>query len=260
MKRSLDNEQFYTTPENVDFCLSKIDFQRYTRVIEPSAGDVAFSSKIDGCIAMDICPEAPGIIRQDFLLYVSMARRGILTIGNPPFGRQSSLAVKFVNHAAVFSDTIAFILPNSFKKASVLRKLANNVVLQEVYPLPSQMFNFEGELREIPCSFFIFETVVGVPLADEQHYATADFTFVPKSGNPDNSIRRVGFYAGRIEDPDAAESSHYFVKWNYPGAISVLENIKWTFNNTVGPRSLSKDEIVKAYLEAKENDNQNQNS
>lgn len=259
MKRSLDNEQFYTIPENVDFCLSKIDFSRYSRVVEPSAGDGAFSSKIDGCIAMDICPKAPGIARQDFLLYVSMVRRGILTIGNPPFGRQAALAVKFVNHAAVFSDTIAFILPNSFKKASVLRKLANNVVLREVYPLPSPLFNFEGTLREIPCSFFVFETVAGVPLADEQHYATDDFVFVPKDANPDNSIRRVGFYAGRVEDPDASESSHYFVKWNYLGAISVFEKIKWTFNNTVGPRSLSKDEIVKAYLEAKEYDNTNQN-
>ena len=75
-----------------------------------------------------------------------------------------------------------------------------------------------------------------MPLADEQHYATADFTFVPKSGNPDNSIRRVGFYAGRIEDPDASESSHYYVKWNYPGAISVLEKIKWTFNNSTDDR------------------------
>ena len=49
--------------------------------------------------------------------------RKIHVIGNPPFGRQSSLAIKFIKKSCSFSDTISFILPKSFKKDSMKKSI-----------------------------------------------------------------------------------------------------------------------------------------
>ena len=37
----------------------------------------------------------------------------------PPFGKVSSLAIRFFNKCAQFSDVIAFIIPRTFNKVSV---------------------------------------------------------------------------------------------------------------------------------------------
>ena len=62
---------------------------------------------------------------QDFLKYFphSNTFNKIHVIGNPPFGRQSSLAIKFIRHSAKFCNTISFILPKSFKKDSMRNKV-----------------------------------------------------------------------------------------------------------------------------------------
>ena len=65
-------------------------------------------------------------MKQDFLeldikLYKDV--KNVHTIGNPPFGRQSTLAKKFIKKCAVFSDSISFILPKSFRKGSYHRKI-----------------------------------------------------------------------------------------------------------------------------------------
>ena len=39
-----------------------------------------------------------------------------LVIGNPPFGKISSLAVKFFNKSAEYADVIAFIVPRTLKE------------------------------------------------------------------------------------------------------------------------------------------------
>lgn len=68
--------------------------------------------------------------------------------------------------------------------------------------------------------------------------------------NADCSIRRVGFYSGKIEGLDVSSSSHYFVKWNTEEAKENYLKLKFNFDNTVGARSLSKTEIIRKYYEA----------
>lgn len=81
-----------------------------------------------------------------------------------------------------------------------------------------------------------------------------DFVFCKKE-EADSSIRRVGFYSGKIENVDVSESSHYFVKWKTETAMKNFESLEFEFDNTVGPRSLSKTEIIRKYYEAfEEND------
>ena len=92
--RNVKLEQFYTIDENADFCISKINLTDYDLIIEPSAGNGSFSKKLN-CLAYDIAPTGNDIITQDYLALdtSSFANKKVLVIGNPPFGRQSSLPV-----------------------------------------------------------------------------------------------------------------------------------------------------------------------
>lgn len=246
-KRQLRNECFHATSDDVEWCLETLDLSDFDLIVVPSAGAGAFSSKIPGCVAMDIDPQGPGIEKRDFFNYMPDTGKyhKILTVGNPPFGRQSSLAIKFIKHAAKFSDTIAFILPNSFYKDSMVEKLPREVVPEFSADLDD---NKDSDIRRgCPCSFFVFNTHSGLR-EPPKVYMTEDFKFVKKSDNPDNSIRRVGFYSGRIERPDASAQTHYFVKWIAPDAKENFSKIKWIRDNTVGPRTISKNEIIAAYL------------
>ena len=74
--------------------------------------------------------------------------------------------------------------------------------------------------------------------------------FCKKNDHPDFAIRRVGVYAGKLilENLDGLSSqSHYFCKTK---GITLAEfqvlyqKIKYEHDNTVGPRSISKQEIV----------------
>ena len=72
------------------------------------------------------------------------------------------------------------------------------------------------------------------------------FTFVKKSETHDISFRRVGVNAGAIDKVTLgkSESSHYFIKLN---RSFDLNKLKWVFDNTVGPRSISKQELIKQF-------------
>jgi hypothetical protein len=70
--------------------------------------------------------------------------------------------------------------------------------------------------------------------------------FVKKNENPDYSFRRVGFYAGKIYDEidEKSEQSHYFIKSSLI-IKNYLNDFTWEHNNTAGPRSIGKSEIIK---------------
>ncbi len=74
-------------------------------------------------------PEHDEIIKQNYLElnYTKMREdfNKIHIIGNPPFGRQSSLAIKFIKKCCEFSNSISFILPKSFKKESMRKSFHN---------------------------------------------------------------------------------------------------------------------------------------
>ena len=84
------------------------------------------------------------------------------------------------------------------------------------------------------------------------------FEFVTKTDNPDISFRRVGVNAGVIDKNTEEKSiqSHYFIKFindkSVDENISLLSQISFDFNNTVGPKSISRQELIykfNSYLE-----------
>ena len=129
-KKDYGLDQFYTNSDIAKQCIDSINITKYDIVVEPSAGTGAFYNLIDhpNKIGIDLEPKCDGVIKQDFLEWNlnEFQLPKVLTIGNPPFGRQASLAMKFIKHASIFSTTIAFILPRGFKKRSVYDRVPLN--------------------------------------------------------------------------------------------------------------------------------------
>ena len=152
-------DKFYTKPciaqQCLDFLYEKIPSTRTMTFIEPSAGNGSFSSLVENCIALDIKPEGPNIVEQDFFTFKPESNNYI-TFGNPPFGKRSKLAIDFFNHAANFSEIIAFILPVSFMKWGVQKELAAGWHLYDYFYLAENSFTDNNKDFSVRCVFQIW--------------------------------------------------------------------------------------------------------
>lgn len=119
----LDLDQYYTSYEDMEYCVNKswdvIKDLGYevSEFLEPSAGEGVFSNYLAtsglDVIAIDIEPKGEDIIKADFLTYDLEYKEGRFIIGNPPYGARLNLAQKFYKRAIELGDYIAFILPIS---------------------------------------------------------------------------------------------------------------------------------------------------
>lgn len=249
-------DRFYTTSATVEKCLSIIDFNKYDYVIEPSAGSGSFIKQFPKNIpvyACDLNPEADGITQEDWFKVDKTQfndYKSILVCGNPPFGQQNTLAIGFFNEAAEFADTIAFILPLSFKKDSIQNRLNLNFHLKDEIILDDCEFILQNEQPIIvPCVFQVWvkKTVERKPI--KLKTVTNLFDFVDKN-NADFRIQRVGGNAGKASfDLSKSPSSNYFIKNNTEISnedfVDLVNNLKFpTIEFTVGPKSLSKGELI----------------
>jgi hypothetical protein len=253
-------DKYYTKNIVVDLCLSLI--KKYLNIeendlcIEPSAGNGSFIPAIKilfkNYIFYDLEPENKEIIKQDYLTcnYSDFNKyNNIHIIGNPPFGRQSSLAIKFIKKSCDFCNSISFILPKSFKKDSLKKTFPQNFHLIFEIDIPDKSFLVDGVEHDVPCVFQIWEKKSYNRSVLDKLEPT-NFIFVKKEDNPDISFRRVGVNAGTIDVNIEEKSiqSHYFIKFtnkkNIQENIHELSKIIYDFNNTVGPKSISKQELI----------------
>ena len=197
-------DKFYTNPSVVKKYIDK--FKPYIGendlVIEPSAGCGVWTIPLHmyNLIAFDIQPEGEGIQQTDFLdvdLYAFQSN--LHFIGNPPFGRQSSLAKKFIKHicSCEKTQTIAFILPKSFKKDSYQRVFPPNYHLEYQDDVSKDAFLANGKPYDVHCVFLIWRKKDTERVIPEK-LKPKNFKFVKKDENPDYSLRRVGVNAGKI--------------------------------------------------------------
>lgn len=245
-------DRFYTPSHIVDKCLQLLDLNAYDCIIEPSAGTGNFSKKLN-CIAYDIAPENDTIIQADWFEIDKTQFsnfNNILVVGNPPFGEQSRLAIKFFNEAAKFCNTIAFILPLSFKKDSIQNQLDlhfhldKEIILKDCY-----FYLLNTEQITVPCVFQIWNKS-DIPRKKRKLKTTSNlFQFVDKE-QADFRIQRVGGKAGKASfDLNFSKSSNYFIKntsnktnEEFVDFINTLTYPSIDF--TVGPKSLPKGELV----------------
>lgn len=258
------HDQFYTCAKTARLCVEKVEAlalagESSTLFLEPSAGAGAFYDLLPAGrrLGLDIEPRHAEVQEQDFLGFIvpeDFAGQPLIVIGNPPFGRNSSLAVKFVNKAATLADIVAFILPKTFQKFSTVRRLDPRLHLLEEHELPANSFTFEGQPWDVSCVFQIWERRPVLRVDEEGLFTHPDFEFVRRS-EADFAVRRVGRSAGIVirDFAQYARTSHHFVKARDPEAvITILRSIDWTQvrQRTAGVPCVGKEEIVRRYTAA----------
>jgi len=257
-------DKYYTKINIVEQCIEAmkkyINISKDDLIIEPSAGNGSFIENIkkitENYKFYDLEPENKEIIKQDFLDFdfveLKQKYKNIHIVGNPPFGRQASLAIKFIKKCCLFSNSISFILPKSFKKESMKKHFSKNFHLIYEIDLLENSFLVNNVDSDVPCVFQIWQhknetrnSIIKVkPLY---------FKFVNKEDNPDISFRRVGVNAGSImkEINNKSTQSHYFIKFTNNKTIEQniekLKLLQFEFNNTVGPKSISKPELINEF-------------
>lgn len=256
---SRKRDQFYTQREIalecVNYLLDLVKVEKNTLFLEPSAGEGSFLfpliDKKLNFLALDIEPKHNEIREADFLNYdtQNILNNSVITLGNPPFGKNSSLAIKFFNKAAEFSNYIAMILPATFEKDSIKNRLSLNMKLIKSIKLSSELFSLDGKLVNVPTVFQIWkkDTVLREKVIKKTHSDYLTFTTRDKA---DIAIQRVGNAAGKIkrEFSRVASASHYFIALEEK-YLSILENIDWSSikYNTAGNPSISKREIIELF-------------
>lgn len=248
-------EQYYTCPEFVSvmclFVAMHIIFADYL-IIEPSAGSGAISGRLPkGSISLDVAPNGKGIIKADFLSIDVDYDHDIAVIGNPPF----SVAIEFFNHAANFSAVIAMILPRSFKKASIIRRLNKFFHLEAEMDVPRHAFRFEGKPYDVPAVLQVWKRKEVKRLDPPYYTSHAEFTF-GRSEGANFVIQRVGANAGMIHHSfQLSDQSHLFVTVTNPKRAKLVEeNIRklplseMARNSAVNP-CIAKSDIYSLYHE-----------
>jgi len=253
--RTNSKEQYYTksavAKKCIDTILAAYPTSRSYQWIEPSAGNGAFL-KILSCnfdkVGIDIEPKSPEIIQADFLTWSPTTNKKLIFFGNPPFGRQGSLAKSFIKHAADHADIIAFILPRSFVKPSMNRAFPLKFHCTHSEELEKNAFEVNEKEYDVPCVFQIWEKKVNDRVLEEV-VRESGFSYV-KHGQPfDIAMKRVGGLAGQCNPfGEYNRQYHYFLKLDEkyrPRIQDIMDTVNLhTFpSNTVGPRSLSKSEV-----------------
>lgn len=246
------NDKFYTNPKISKKCIEELDLSEFDLIIEPSAGSGSFSNQIKDCLAFDIEPEDESVKKQDwFKINFDSFKTShkILVIGNPPFGEQNSLSVDFFNHSAKIADTIAFILPLSFKKDSVQNRLDLNFSLVKEKELPLNSFTLNNEIYKVPTVFQVWEKTTK-PRKKKRLKMTTDLFEFTTIKEADIRIPRVGGNAGKATlSLDGAVTSNYFIKnktkYSNEEFAKIINSINFpSINFTVGPKSLPKGELI----------------
>jgi hypothetical protein len=258
----IDTDKFYTKPTIVNKCIdyvkSNITINTDDLIVEPSSGGGAFlDSLLDFECShkfYDTSPEDERIEKKNYLILdISGFKESfhkIHVIGNPPFGRQTTLAKKFIKKSASFCDTISFILPRSFKKESMIKSFPKRFHLVFETDLPESSFTIENKDHNVSCVFQIWEKRDydrDIPDPVEP----CGYKFVSKSQEPHLSFRRVGVYAGKVDTfiDDKSIQSHYFIRITGNDMtneqVDKLNNITYPCaEHTVGPKSISKQELI----------------
>jgi len=257
--RKNTKDQYYTKSSVAKKCVDTIRAllpkSEAFQWIEPSAGNGAFLKVLPSTfdmIGIDLEPKSSDIQQGNFLDWTPVTQKKRIFFGNPPFGRQGSLAKSFIKHAAQYANIIAFILPRSFVKPSMSRAFPLKFHCIHSEELEKNAFEVNSVEYDVPCVFQIWQRkvihrIIADPIKED------GFEYV-KHGQPFHiAFKRVGGLAGKCypsvptATADYNPQFHYFLelKEEYiPYINHIIEKVNLhTFpSNTVGPRSLSKSE------------------
>jgi predicted RNA methylase len=257
-RRVTGKEQFYT-PADLALRLTKqieplVGGLKGKLVIEPAGGTGAFikAAKELGAtkvLSFDIEPKSDGVQLGDFLESNLEGINGAITISNPPFGRNNSLSIPFFNKAAKHSDYIAFIVPRSWRKWSVINRLDRNFHLIHDQDLSIDYVDDLGEMvwqkSNLRTCFQLWQRQD----TKRELIKVQDLGLVSKVSpeEADVAITVFGYSCGliRTEFERVPNSTVMFLKIHDERVLEALKSVDFSrfFRNTAYTEALSLQEI-----------------
>jgi hypothetical protein len=171
-------------------------------------------------------------------------------VTNPPFGRNNSLSIPFFNRAARYADVIAFIVPRSWRKWSVLNRLDDSFELIDDWNLD---IDYVNELGDYAHGVGNLRTCVQVWKRLEANtrltVSVANHGFIRKSSPKDADVAFTlfGHTCGKVEtDFDRVpNSTKTFFRLLRDDALTALNSVDYSrfFMHTAYTEALSFVEI-----------------
>lgn len=253
-------DKFYTKQDVVDKILKEIDMEPYDFILEPSAGSGNFVKNLNfkgKILAYDIFPEGDNIEMLDFIQNINLIKEKItsnaIAIGNPPFGKNSSLALKFLNlcMSITYISKIVFILPLTFRKKSIQDKISENFSLEKDIDLDLNAFIYKEQMFNLPCC--VQTWIRKKRIVEKNIIIENGYSFVKPDQHYDIQIVRVGCKTSEAFSVEKNISKYnYFIKLNNSENTEHIINkinenrylLKNIISSTAGPKSLSKSELI----------------
>lgn len=263
-------DKFYTIPSYSKKCIDKVfelyDPTQFDFMVEPSAGNGSFFHQLEfeHKVGIDISPDSEPIVQMDFFDYHPPTHKtNILVIGNPPFGKVSSTAIKFFNHASQWSNVIAFIIPRTFRRPSVQNKLNKWFHLTYDEDVATKPCCFSPPMM-VKCCFQIWEKKEMARPFIDLPTTHADWEFLPfgpidEYGQPtpptsaDFAMRAYGSKIGEIVDANLDElrpKSWHWIKSNINQKQLVHRFRQLDYSNSINTarqNSMGRGELVRLY-------------
>ena len=270
-KQPVNLDQFYTkrpiAKKYYDVLLSVIDINYFDHIIEPSAGNGSFYDlfNTNNRIGIDIDPKHDDIIKMDYLKYDDINKDlKYIVVGNPPFGKNSSVAVGFFNKSAEFADVIAFIIPRTFKRVSIQNQLNLNFTLLYSDDLPMTPCCFEPNMSA-KCCFQIWKKQHIPRTLIKYNKTHPDFIFIklgPKDKhnqptpplNADFVIKAYGSNCGHVVTDGLCSlrpKSWHWIKSNIDISVLIQRINELDFSisrDTVRQDSIGQQEFINLYM------------
>lgn len=255
--RTTGKEQFYTPQDVAQDIFTTLkdlvpNFTAYT-LLEPAGGtgtiiDAGQKFGMTSILSYDIEPLHPKVQQGNFLEQ-NINSKNVLTVSNPPFGRNNALAIPFFNHAAKFSDYIVFIVPRSWRKWSVQNRLDTHFHLIQDHDLTINYVNRYGEDEHAKdrlrtCVQYWKRSSLARPLIHVR-----DMGIIAKSApaEADASMTIFGYGCGTLKTDfePVKNTTQMFIKLLHPQAQEAIENSDFSkfYLNTAYTEALSMDEI-----------------
>ena len=268
-KREVVLDQFFTPPELVSKCVQEleqlVDLNSFDQILEPSAGSGRFLDCLPlHTVGIDIEPQDSRVSRQDFFNWSCPLSTKLLVVGNPPFGQRGALAIRFIDHAMIFADTVAFILPRSFNKFTFQNRINQNFHLTHSSN-HSGIFDYEGEEATVAVVFQVWQKStqkrnLSKPPEAHPHFhmkhahlsRTDSHKRTELCNFADLALPQVGAKFIPVDPTTVTKGSYWFIKLADGAMREAFDDLDFSFleGMNTAHTSLAKADIVKAYSDS----------
>ena len=255
--RVTGKEQYYTpvdlAQELIAYVETILGSIANKTILEPAGGTGSFieaakSRGVAQVISFDIEPLHHQVLQGDFLTQ-SIEQKNLITISNPPFGRNNALSVPFFNHAAPLSDAICFIVPRSWRKWSVTNRLDRNFELAFDKDIDIDYVDSAGNLISDKSRLATCFQIWKAAPTPRTLVRIKDMGVVEKVApdKADVSLTIFGYGCGQLktEFEPVPNTTKLFLKLKHPKALEALKTVDFSrfYKSTAYTEALSLQEI-----------------